>query len=53
MLTPSRIRREVDKEIAEALRQRRERRLRRSPPPGLLGALLALLGWVPRLPARV
>jgi hypothetical protein len=52
MLTPGRIRREVDKEIAEALRRRRERRPRRSP-PGMLGALLALVGWTPRLPARV
>jgi hypothetical protein len=52
MLTPGRIRREVDREIAEALRRRRERQARRSQ-PGLLGALLALLGWAPRVPARV
>ena len=53
MMTPGRIRREVDKEIALALRQRRERRPRRSTPPGLLGALLARLGWAPRSPAGV
>jgi hypothetical protein len=53
MGTPGHIRREVNREIAEALRQRRERQLRRSPLPGMLGALLALLGWAPRHPARV
>jgi hypothetical protein len=53
MLTPGRIRREVDKEIVEALRRRTERQAQRSSPLGLLGALLALLGWAPRPQARV
>jgi hypothetical protein len=51
MLAPSRIRRELDREILAALRQRQERspQSRRWPPSGLVGALLALFRWAPRL----